>query len=239
MANLYGTDGANTLVGTGGDDYLYGWAPGRELFDIGNDIIRAGSGNDYVFGGGGNDTLYGDDGVDYLYGGSGADNLYGGNNDDWVYGGAGNDRIFGENGNDVLYGDGGADRIFAGEGDDLLSGGAGNDWLHGDKGDDTLTGGAGIDRFIFSGDWAVDVVTDFENGVDKLDFDGGSINGVLFVKFSDLLFEMTDADSDGDTDDLLIKTNNTNISKGEISLLNFDISMIDPTDFVSRPGFFV
>ncbi len=87
-----GSEKAQTISGTTGDDLIRGYA--------GNDTINAGTGDDLVYGGADNDTLRGDAGNDWLYGGQGADTLYGG---------AGNDVLSGGASNDVLYGGAGAD----------------------------------------------------------------------------------------------------------------------------------
>lgn len=66
--------------------------------------------------------------------------------------------------NDVLRGD---------DGDNVLNGGEGDDELNGRNGNDTLTGGEGADRFVFvnrEDDADQDIVTDFEFGIDLLDF---------------------------------------------------------------------
>lgn len=60
MANIPGTQGANTINGTTSADSIVGFA--------GNDSINAGNGNDAVWGGAGNDTLLGGGGNDTLYG---------------------------------------------------------------------------------------------------------------------------------------------------------------------------
>jgi Ca2+-binding RTX toxin-like protein len=67
-----------------------------------------------------------------------------------------------------------------------LTGGSGNDFLTGNAGADTLTGGTGIDTFIFNaiGDSGVgagnrDVITDFVDGTDHIDFSGMDANTVL------------------------------------------------------------
>ena len=44
------------------------------------------------------------------------------------------------------------------------------DVLNGGRGDDTLIGGSGVDDFIFSGLIGFDVVQDWQNNVDHLDF---------------------------------------------------------------------
>ena len=62
--------------------------------------------------------------------------------------------------------------------DDLLSGGAGDDTLHGGAGDDILRDGAGADRlfggagadvFVLDRDGRIDMIEDFEPGVDRID----------------------------------------------------------------------
>ncbi|EXU80948.1 type 1 secretion target domain protein [Comamonas aquatica DA1877] len=116
---------------------------------------------------------------------------------DKLYGGEGNDILYGQGGNDELYGGNGDDKLYGGTGNDKLDGGAGNDWLLGGRGDDILTGGAGDDTFVWKlGDAgtaaapALDRVTDFGNGNDKLDLsdllvgehsDAGSFNLTQFL----------------------------------------------------------
>jgi len=56
MAVFYGTNGADTLLGTPYDDDIYGFG-----------------GNDWLFGGGGHDTLIGGTGINDFWGGSGHD----------------------------------------------------------------------------------------------------------------------------------------------------------------------
>ncbi len=62
---LTGTTGNNLLVGGQGADYITG--------DAGNDTLQGGTGNDILYGGDGSDTLTGGTGDDYLEGGEGAD----------------------------------------------------------------------------------------------------------------------------------------------------------------------
>ncbi len=52
---------------------------------------------------------------------------------------------------------------------DTIFGAGGADFLHDGAGADTLTGGAGADVFIFDRDGAVDSITDFEDGIDRID----------------------------------------------------------------------
>jgi Ca2+-binding RTX toxin-like protein len=89
---------------------------------------------------------------------------------DKVEGKGGNDTISGLGGNDQLEGDGGNDILFGGDGDDIVDGGTGND---------LLSGGAGRDIFEFgdalSGN---DVITDFQDGVDRIEFDLLRVNSM-------------------------------------------------------------
>lgn len=89
-----GDDSNNTLTGTNGTDYLYGY--------------------------GGNDTLNGNDGNDFLYGGTGNDTLNGGYGDDWLEGGAGNDAMNGGFDDDIYIFTSGHDSIYDLGGDDEL-----------------------------------------------------------------------------------------------------------------------
>lgn len=91
----------NRIIGSSGDDILYG--------EAGNDLIQGGMGND---------TLYGGDGDDDLRAEGGSDILYGGN---------GNDKLRGADGNDILHGDAGNDTLWSGAGNDYLYGGRGSD----------------------------------------------------------------------------------------------------------------
>ena len=74
------------VLGTDGNDYLFGLASDVDWFD----------------GGAGNDTIYGNEGNDTLHGGAGNDTLSGGNGNDILSGGTGNDTLSGGAGNDVF-----------------------------------------------------------------------------------------------------------------------------------------
>jgi len=71
---------------------------------------------------------------------------------------------------DTLTGTPGDDTIFGMGRSDILDGGAGDDRLVDGRGRDTLTGGPGADVFEFINDGRRDVITDFELGIDRLDF---------------------------------------------------------------------
>ncbi len=90
-------DGADTLLGGGGNDIIFGQG--------GNDYIDGGKGNDILLGGMGNDTLLGGEGNDLLFGGAGNDTLIGGKGNDILTGGTGADTFVwkaGDTGQDVI-----------------------------------------------------------------------------------------------------------------------------------------
>jgi Ca2+-binding RTX toxin-like protein len=166
MAVIFGTQGRDTIDGTGFDDIIRGWAqganPGTDLGDLlsglgGNDTVEGGGGNDELFGGGGSDELSGDTGSDTLSGGEAGDKLDGG---------VGDDVLDGRDGRDALYGEVGLD---------ALSGGDASDELFGGRGDDRLSDGAGDDRFVFAGIYRRDTILDFKDDIDTIVLDGASL----------------------------------------------------------------
>jgi serralysin len=186
---LYGGPGNDVLNGGGGDDVLNGGdgddvmrgGPGNDVMrgGFGNDRLLGGGGNDVLLGGGGNDIMRGGGDDDVLRGGSGNDVLVGNGGDDRLAGGGGDDTLHGGSGDDVLIGGGGSDRLNGGGGNDVLrgdggndrlDGGAGNDVLIGGAGNDRLIGGPGADRFVFQPNGGDDVVVDFQDNLDRLDF---------------------------------------------------------------------
>jgi len=98
----------------------------------------------------------------------------------------GSDELYGTAGADTLRGLGGNDRLYGLAGNDTLDGGLGNDVLVGGTGADRLTGGLGADlfRILGAGDSNAkggrDTITDFQSGLDKIDFSalGG---GLAFI----------------------------------------------------------
>lgn len=164
---LRGSDGADVVLGGQGADDLRG--------DLGHDWIDAGEGDDQLIGGFGNDTLAGGAGEDVLDGGAGEDVLIGSASlnidiEEANLPGLLNDlkgglTVFDADHPDLGTAGPGADDMAA----DVLIGGAGNDTLIAGAGD-TSTGGEGQDVFVLVNDAAtgLSVVTDFEDGSDRL-----------------------------------------------------------------------
>lgn len=121
-----------------------------------------------LYGGEDNDILRGGASIDVFDGGDEDDILAGRGGDDTLDGGRGNDILRGGNDDDVLSGNNGKDKLKGGRGDDNLDGGGGDDILIGGQGDDTLTGSGGNDNFVFKRANGDDVITDFNNGADKI-----------------------------------------------------------------------
>jgi Ca2+-binding RTX toxin-like protein len=243
--SLYGGSEDDTLTGGLGDDKLYG-DDGNDHLDsgIGDDSLNGGSGDDTLIGGSGDDTLKGSDGEDRLFGEMGDDSLLGGDNGDWLDGGAGQDTLAGDNGDDTLLGGSGHDSLLggagndfleSGSGDDTLSGGSdadvllgqsGNDWLYGDSGDDllvggsgndTLIGGSGADVFFLQPTWGLDIIQDFQIGVDK----------IAGLTFDSLTLAQGSGDALADTW-LMSNTSGAVIA----SLVDTDVSLLTQSHFV-------
>ncbi|WP_422003463.1 beta strand repeat-containing protein [Roseovarius mucosus] len=159
---LNGGDGNDTMGGGFGDDLLSG--------GTGADVVAGGAGNDTLDGGDGNDSISGSFGNDVINGGVGNDQIGGGAGRDTIDGGAGNDQIGGGEGDDDISGGAGNDFLAGGGRNDVIDGGTGNDTINGGAGNDIMTGGADADIFVFSAfvDGELDVITDFEDGTDRL-----------------------------------------------------------------------
>jgi ELWxxDGT repeat protein len=171
--DFIGTSGPDTLVGTSGADAMTGLA--------GNDTYTVNDAGDLVIEAlnQGTDTVQA--AISYTLPNNMENLLLTGTGNLNGTGNALNNQITGNSGNNSLNGAAGTD---------TLIGGAGNDSLNGAAGIDTLTGGVGTDIFIFqfsqSTSAALDRVTDFAIGTDKIDLlsqAGGAINApVAFTR---------------------------------------------------------
>ncbi|MBM6580762.1 carboxypeptidase regulatory-like domain-containing protein [Microvirga sp. BT689] len=133
----------------------------------------------------------------------------------------GNDKLYGKSGNDKLYGGTGSDALAGDSGNDRLYGDSGKDRLNGSSGNDTLTGGSDADSFRFTGKWGADKITDFRNGVDRIDLRGNGLS------FGELSIARGHGDGDGVADDVIIKADGQSIA-----LLNVKVSLIGASDFL-------
>ncbi|MGC9504243.1 trypsin-like serine protease [Baaleninema sp.] len=155
---------------------------------IGTTIAASNAGDDLMTGTDNNDTLASNGGDDTLEGRGGDDLLLGGQGNDVLTGEAGNDAMAGNLGQDGLEGGEGDDTLLGGQDDDTLVGGLGNDVLIGDFGQDVLKGGEGADIFTFRKATAVedptlvDIVTDFQVGLDRIALTQGLTEGNLSLE---------------------------------------------------------
>ena len=160
---LGGTDLADTLIASIGDDTLFG--------DAGNDRLEGGFGNDIINGGDGDDIIKDSGGDDNIKAGAGHDVVHAGPGLDLVMGNAGQDfiflgtdmgsEVFAGEGNDFIYGNKNAERILGNEGNDWIETGT-FDGAPGDNfdeifardsidGHDVFLGDGGFDEFIAEG----------------------------------------------------------------------------------------
>ncbi len=88
-----------------------------------------------------------------------------------LVGGNNNDTLVGNTGSDIMNGGSYEDRLVGGPGNDTLDGGAGYDLLIGGPGSNVLTGGAHADIFGIRSNPAIDRITDFTPGSDRIRID--------------------------------------------------------------------
>ncbi|MGG7567778.1 SwmB domain-containing protein [Rhodovulum sp. DZ06] len=216
VARASGLSDDTMIGGLGNDDMSAGRGDDVLRSGVGKDVASGGVGADTMFGGRGRDTLRGDEGADEIRagahgdkvnGGDGADALFGQGGGDLIFGGRGDDRVFGGKGDDTISGGKGDDMLTGQQGDDDVSGGAGNDRVFGGDGadrldggadDDRLGGGAGADVFVFGPGGGVDVILDFEDGVDRVALGGGvdwaAIEGLISDAEGGAVLALSDAD---------------------------------------------
>ena len=135
----------------------------------------------------GRDVMTGSSGDDTLRGRGGDDKLKGKKGDDRLFGNGGGDRLVGGKGDDILNGGGGTDTLIGNAGDDILLGKGGRDRLIGGAGEDILTGGGGQDTFVL-GRADSDIITDFQNGQDRILLKGS-------LQFADLTISQQGEDT--------------------------------------------
>lgn len=177
--NVTGNGGDNALTGNGAANVLDGGS--------GNDTLDGSAGNDRLLGGAGDDVYRIDAAGDKVVElpGAGTDTVQtslavyalGADVEALYYTG-----VNGKAGNFTGTGNVLDNLIVGNTGKDKLAGGIGNDTLEGGLGADTLTGGAGRDAFVLGHD-ALDTVTDFVSGSDRL----------VFHEQGDLVFLQTTA----------------------------------------------
>ena len=109
---IYGSKGANTIIGTPFDDLIYGRNAPENINSL--------TGNDIIFGKGGDDNIQGAQLDDKLYGEKGDDVLMGSYENDYLSGGDGNDQLFGGDHDDTLRGGKGANLFNCGNGFDVV-----------------------------------------------------------------------------------------------------------------------
>ncbi|MEX1219154.1 MAG: calcium-binding protein [Solirubrobacterales bacterium] len=172
--------GNDLILGSNGNDFLYGSPRSVSRQAADRDVIRGLRGNDtiYDYGGIGN-QLYGVTGVDTIHSlGRAVSSSFGGNGSDVLFSDGGRsgsgleERLFGDRGNDRLN----ADRPGS-DGPAFLDGGSGDDWLNGTSFSDTILIKAGItkvkagggDDFLVSTSAGV-VTVDGGSGEDLISF---------------------------------------------------------------------
>jgi serralysin len=137
--------------------------------------------------------------IENAKGGSGNDRIFGNDLNNKLIGGGGRDKIKGFAGADSLLGGKGNDKLFGGGGKDVIKGGGGRDKLYGEKGNDKLFGGGGADTFVFGDRDGKDIIRDFLDNTDTLQFSRADVTSVadataLATESSggDVIFNFTD-----------------------------------------------
>jgi Ca2+-binding RTX toxin-like protein len=188
---------SNVITGNGRDNVLDGGV-------FGDDRLDGGAGADQMNGRFGNDTFVVDNAGDVIVSGLGSgdgidtveslinftlgfevENLTLLGNAASGTGNADANVITGNELANTLDGGIGDDTLIGNAGDDLLIGNSNNDILSGGAGNDTLNGGAGADTYLFSSnaafnpaDLGVDVISNFNSGVDKIQLDSDTFGAI-------------------------------------------------------------
>ncbi|MGF1524845.1 MAG: calcium-binding protein [Leptolyngbyaceae cyanobacterium] len=129
------------------------------------------------------DPILGDEESNVLNGTPDTETIEGLSGNDIISSLGGNDQVISGTDNDIIHGGNGNDTLLGGEGQDVINGDAGDDLINGGAGNDALFGGDGADTFIITPALGVDLIFDFEVGVDSLAFeDGLSLGQVSFTQ---------------------------------------------------------
>ncbi|WP_206419731.1 calcium-binding protein [Minwuia thermotolerans] len=213
--SLAGNTGNDILSGGAGNDALAGGAGIDRAVYAGSednfDVVFAADGSNAVLadtvGGEGTDTLSSDieevqfvdatfavqigtAGNDALTGGASADVLAGVDGDDTLTGNAADDFLVGGDGNDSIVGGDGADDLIGGSGVDTMTGSAGGDFFQYETAADGVAIGA--NQTVAAAGVSVDLVTDFQTGVDRFEFSGGDFT-TNNLAFSDGAYDGTNS----------------------------------------------
>lgn len=181
-----GTEGNDNLTVTTGPVLIQGLG--------GDDLLRAFNGVATLEGGTGNDAYFvyedntviieqADEGIDRVYTAIDhtlADNIEFGNVQ-----GTGAVNITGNELDNNLRGNEASNELIGGAGTDFIRGQGGDDTVNGGTGVDILSGGAGADTFEFSANGDLDLVIDFEDGIDTLFIDpvGLAFEDITIIDF--------------------------------------------------------
>ncbi|MEM7213369.1 MAG: calcium-binding protein, partial [Pseudomonadota bacterium] len=185
------------ITGTGGNDNLAGTSAAEELLGLGgNDGLNGRGGDDRHVGGAGDDRYYIESAGDVVVeeAGEGYDRVYSsisftlqdnveagatrGSNAMDITGNALDNWITANDASNALLGGAGNDRLIAYGGDDTLNGGVGRD---------VLEGGTGADVFVIDSGSDLDLITDFEAGIDLIDITslGLAYSELIIVDYPD------------------------------------------------------
>ena len=184
----YGANIENANGGQVGDVIIGNWIDNRIFGFNGNDNLSGGDGNDFINGNRDNDNVRGN---------GGNDTVRGGKQDDIIFGDSGNDLVAGDRENDTLSGGSGNDILRGGKNNDVVEGDSGADSIYGDKGNDTLRGGSDADIFIFRAESGIDIIQDFEQGTDRLQFSSDifSSSAQAISSFSNAILDLGNGNS--------------------------------------------
>ncbi|WP_414579272.1 hypothetical protein [Anabaena sp. CCY 9402-a] len=194
----------NDLINAGaGNDFIYAGAGNDTIHGgTGNDRIFGDDGDDTIFGDDGDDTIFGSAGNDTLDGGEGNDRVIEKRNVNFTLFEIPNDtnnthQLMGLGTDSLknietveLHGGAGNNTLDASlatvkvelkglEGNDTLKGGSRNDILAGGAGTNNLWGGEGSDTFVTESG-GIQIIKDFERGVDKIDMAQAQVNQISF-----------------------------------------------------------